>query len=92
MNREIKHVLEQAQTVRNLREMLEELDQDARVLFACNYGDYHHTQQALPVEEAAEYFVGTLVESGHSQSGIAFVDIDDDAEVKDQTTVVILTC
>lgn len=91
MKDEIQHVLEQAHTVRQLRAMLEGMDQNARVLFACDYGDYHHTQQALPVEEAAEYFVGTLAESGYSKSGIAFVDLDDAAEVGDETLVVVLT-
>ena len=86
MTHKIEHVLEQSYTVRNLLEELETLDPEARVLFACNYGDYHSTQQVLPIAEITEHESDVLHESGYSQSGIAFTDIDaepDDAESND---------
>ena len=79
MNQEVEHVLEQSHTVRQLIEVLQGLDQDARILFTCNYGDYHRTQQALPITEVEEYQSTDLTDSGYSQSGIAFTG-DQDAE------------
>ena len=72
--------LQNAMTVADLIEELKQMDQDARVLFACDYGDYHHTQQALPVENIDEHNENDLVESSYSQSRIALVDGDDAQE------------
>ena len=97
MDREVNQVLEQSFTVRQLVEELQGMDQDAPVLFACNYGDLSRTQQALPIAEVNEYESNLLQESGYSQSGVAFNEGDDEPlvstdEDEDETeTVVILT-
>jgi len=77
----------QALTVRDLIEELEALNPDAKVVFACDYGDHCHTQQALPVTnvrviEDDEY----LSESAYSQSGMALRerDEDDDEDTEDE--------
>ena len=68
------HVLERALTVRHLIEELENQDPDARVLFVCDYGDYHHTQQALTVSSSEEYDTSNLRTSAYSHSGIALIE------------------
>lgn len=77
MDHEVEQVLEQSYTVRQLIKDLQDCDLDARVLFVCNYGDYHSTQQALPFSEITEHESDVLRESGYSQSGIAFTDPDE---------------
>jgi hypothetical protein len=56
-------------------------DPDARVVFACDYGDISSTQQALFVQDAIEVDERDFEESGYSHSGIAFVEDDESAEV-----------
>lgn len=96
MNREIAHVLEQCHTTRQLVAHLLDLDPgadghggDVRVLFGCNYGDYHRTQQTLPVEDLDMFSSGDLHESGYSHSGVAMNDRDepDDEDVEDEDEV-----
>lgn len=83
-------------TVKELIEHLEELPQDARVFFACDYGDYGHTQQALPVDSVEELTENELEESGYSNSGVALrnSDSDEDEDEKgsdeDPTPIVVL--
>lgn len=60
-----------AMTVRDLIDYLQTQDQDAPVFFGCDYGDYHHTQQALPVCEVNEHESGDLRNGAYSQSGLA---------------------
>lgn len=73
-NKEVMRVSEQAYTAKQMREILDRMDDDARVFFVCNYGDRQRTQQALPVSEVVESDTGLLAETGYSQSGIALVD------------------
>ena len=87
MDREIQHVLEQAHTVRQLIGALEGMDQDARVLFTCSYGDYHNTKQVLPVADIEEYESDLLAESGYGQSGIAFVGDGDEPDEVDEDEI-----
>lgn len=68
------HVLERSLTVRQLIEELQDQDPDARVLFACDYGDYHHTQQTLTVGSTEEFDTSNLRTSGYSQSGLALIE------------------
>lgn len=68
-------------TVKALREALEGEEDDALVAFACDYGDYHHTQQALGIKGELEEAV--LVESGYSHSGFAVADEDDDEDERE---------
>jgi len=74
--------LSSAFTVRQLIEELQEIEnQDAPVLFVCNYGDYHKTQQALmPDEVLGEYTTKDIQESAYSQSGYAFTDDGEERE------------
>ena len=68
--------LRNACTVADLIAELESMDQDAIVLFACDYGDYHHTQQALPVASVQELSdEEVLVESAYSRSGLAIEEV-----------------
>lgn len=62
-------------TVSELIELLQDQDPEARVVFTCDYGDYHHTAQALPICDDIEQS-GTIEKSGYSQSGFALVEDD----------------
>jgi len=65
-------------TVGQLIERLQELPEDATVLFVCDYGDHHHTAQVLPVADAIE--MGDeeyLTESAYSRSGMALESTED---------------
>lgn len=74
MDREVSHVVESAMTASQLIEELQNLDPDARVFFVCDYGDYHHTPQALPVGEIVDAHTSDLVETAYSQSGVKLVE------------------
>ena len=69
-------------TVRELRELLDGFDDEARVLVAAEYGDYGRTVQALSVEDAVDAEAKEFaLDSGYSRSGVAYVENDDcDAE------------
>lgn len=69
-------------------QLLAEIDHmpdDTPIVFVCSYGDYHNTQQALPIEEANvfEYTANDLKETAYSKSGICLVERDDDQPNKD---------
>ena len=86
------HQLQNALTVRQLIETLEGEDPNAVVVFACDYGDLSHTQQAIPVE-SAEKLYDKIRESAYSQSGLAVCDGDDEDECElsdDEQNIVIL--
>ena len=59
-------------TVRQLIEQLQDMPQDAPVLFTCNYGDYHRTTQALPIDSVVETNQSTLDTTPYSQSGLCY--------------------
>jgi len=91
-------VLEQALTVRDLIEALEEMDQDAPMVFASDYGDICHTTQALPVGRVGRVGIGEIEESAYSHSGLAIRDegeeanglvIDDDYDDYEPPVVVL---
>ena len=86
-------------TVAVLIEMLEQVDQDAVVMFSCSYGDYHNTPQALWVNDVLEVDSSAVGESRYSRSGYALlredgVDEEGDGieagDDDDEQTVVIL--
>lgn len=62
---------------------------DKEVYFGCDYGDYCHTEQALPVRYV-EY--GKLKKSAYSHSGMAFEsqdeDLDEDEAEENEDTVI----
>lgn len=90
MSAEVNEVIESAMTVEDVLEALEGLDPKTRVLFVCSYGDYHRTQQALPVTEIIPYCSSSdFAESGYSTSGIALIE-DNCDEMKDDVAVVIM--
>lgn len=70
--------LRNGMTVEDLIATLQDCNPNAVVLFTCDYGDYHHTQQALPVQECDRILHGqALVESAYSRSGLALEEADD---------------
>jgi hypothetical protein len=72
-------------TVGELLELLEGEDRDKKVIFTTDYGDYHHTPQALPIR--GEVDEATVGESAYSNSGFQLVDVDgDDDEDGDTDT------
>lgn len=62
-------------TVAKLIELLQDQDPDAQVIFSTNYGDYHRTQQALPIKGDFEEVV--IEKSAYSNSGFAIAENDD---------------
>lgn len=77
---EIDRKLSGAITVQDLIDELSHCDPEAKVVFACDYGDICHTQQALPVSSAESLDPDNLrlATSGYSQSGLAVEEIDED--------------
>ena len=67
----VERTLEKAMTVADLIAELQGLAQDAAVLFVTDYGDYGHTQQALPLQ-SVDMGDGKLVESAYSRSDVAY--------------------
>lgn len=68
-------------TVAKLIELLEGENPDTKVIFACDYGDYHHTTQALNIKGETEEV--TIEKSAYSHSGFAVASEepeDDDYE------------
>ncbi len=59
-------------TVRQLLDLLEDESPDAKVIFSADYGDYHHTEQALPIR--GELDTVTIEESAYSNSGFAIAE------------------
>jgi hypothetical protein len=86
--REVERTLRRGLTVAELIEQLLTYPPEAKVVFVCDYGDYAHTQQALPVCEAhASDDEGyRLKASAYSQSGLALyeADPDDDEDEDDE--------
>lgn len=90
MDREVAHMLEEAMTARQLIDEIKEQcpDLDARVVLCADYGDYHHTTQALPVGSIKVIDSSRLAESGYSHSHVAIVGTEEDEEQdKDDDTV-----
>lgn len=68
-----------------LQDLVDNGDGDKEIYFGCDYGDYCHTEQALPIKYVEE---GTLRDSAYSHSGKAFEsndedDFDEDSEEKE---------
>lgn len=85
---EIEGICERSMTAGQLRKAMEGLDQDARVFFVCDYGDYHHTQQALPVEDMLDAEMGHLGTTAYSQSGLCVRGDEGDENGDDSLPVV----
>jgi hypothetical protein len=74
-------------TVADLREILEDQPDDALVIFAADYGDRNHTEQALPLRGEVERV--EISASAYSASGYAIAEPDEDDEGNDDQYVVI---
>jgi hypothetical protein len=73
-------------TVGQLIEALEDMPEDAVVVFSSDYGDICHTEQALVVRTVEELDESERLEaSAYSHSGIAIESLDDDEGVCDET-------
>lgn len=78
-------------TVGELILLLQEQDEAAQVVFSADYGDYHHTIQALPIRGLFEERQ-IKEERGYSSSGFALVPEDyEDDEPDEDTQVLVIT-
>src|SRR5262245_17787558 len=88
MSRDIKRLLEKCLTVGELIEELQGYDASLPVIFTADYGDYHHTEQALPLLSISESYDCSLKESAYSKSGVAVRECEeedlDDEEAKQE--------
>lgn len=75
-------------TVRELKALLEDQDEDREVIFSTDYGDYHRTPQALPM--AGEIEEVAIVKSAYSNSGFAVLSEDDDQGDEDDRETYLL--
>lgn len=75
-------------TVAELIVLLEDEDQDARVIFTTDYGDRAHTMQALPLTGECETV--TIEKSAYSNSGYAVLS-DDDFDANPLGTFLLLS-
>ena len=97
---EIDRALAGGMTVAQLIEALQNMPEDAVVVFGSDYGDICHTEQALVVTQVDEIDPCTerLESSAYSHSGIAIERRDDDDEcpedefsaTKETNSIVIL--
>ncbi|HEX4055483.1 MAG TPA: hypothetical protein VHX86_14560 [Tepidisphaeraceae bacterium] len=83
---EIDRVLARGMTVAQLIETLQDMPQEAVVVFGSDYGDICHTEQALIVREVVEVDPTTerLETSAYSHSGIAIESLDADEDEGDE--------
>jgi hypothetical protein len=86
MNRTIRTL--RSITVAELRELLEEQDDDMPVIFGTDYGDHHHTTQALPIRGVLTET--TVTESAYSNSGFAVSEDDEDDRDGESTTYLLI--
>ncbi len=68
----------QTLTVKDLIELLECEDPNARVIFSTDYGDHSHTEQALPLRGLVD--IVTVTRSAYSNSGFQIAEPDDDLD------------
>jgi hypothetical protein len=71
-------------TVAQLIELLEGESPDALVIFSTDYGDFHHTKQALPLRGDVDAV--TIEKSAYSNSGFA---VGDEAATGDDAYLLI---
>ena len=92
MKREIERKLSNCLTVKELIQELEylHLPPDAKVIFACDYGDYCHTTQALPVETVDVAIEADLTDSAYSRSGVALSDPDRESAKEGRNAPVVI--
>jgi hypothetical protein len=93
MRTRIERALSGCYTVADLIAELQEMDQEAKVVFTTSYGDRTNTMQALVVAQVEEVPTTTLQESSYSTSGLAFSRYDDEQDPDDHegASVVVLS-
>ena len=74
-------------TVAELIELLQDEEQDMKVVFAADYGDHGHTEQALAIRGQIEAV--DIGRSAYSASGFAIVD-DPDEMGRDGEEVLVI--
>lgn len=74
-------------TVADLIEQLQQMPQEAFVGFQSCYGDYHRTQQFLPVQDVSELDEQeyTIQVTAYSKSGLCISEIDQDDDEEPET-------
>jgi hypothetical protein len=95
---EVDRALAHGMTVAQLIEALQGMPEDAVVVFASDYGDICHTEQALVVGQVDEIDPSTerLETSAYSHSGIAIEPIvnaaegEDESPAEEETTGVVI--
>ncbi|MCM1260544.1 MAG: hypothetical protein NC222_06275 [Staphylococcus sp.] len=60
----------QTLTVKELIKVLSQYDDDTKVAISCDYGDYFHTEQVIPLQFGQEELT-SIKETSYSQSGFA---------------------
>lgn len=93
-SRGVRRFLDNALTVEELLDILQDCDGDTKVIFKCDYGDIGHTQQALAVTSVELLYDSgcKLEESGYSLSGVAIEEVDPDGdEEPDDLDVIVLS-
>lgn len=78
-------------TVGELKEALEQYDNDLGVFVAADYGDRQHTPQAIGLNELDDNY--TRVTTGYSTTGYKLVsleELDEDAAISEK--VLVLNC
>jgi hypothetical protein len=78
MDRDVKRAIDETMTVGQLRELLEQYDENMPVFFATGYGDYGRTIQALTITEEIASTTSQLRDSAYSHSKVAFIADSDE--------------
>lgn len=96
----LAHILERGMTVEDLIYELKGYPPGTRVVFACDYGDHCHTDQALPIATVEALYPDEhqLYISGYSQSEVAIRELneplekdpDDEEEETDPKTPLVI--
>tara|TARA_Y100000034_G_scaffold133844_1_gene200604 strand:- start:961 stop:1215 length:255 start_codon:yes stop_codon:yes gene_type:complete len=82
-------------TVSDLIEELQNYDDDTPVVFASDYGDYCHTEQALTLDSIEEVTYNDFDESAYSNSGVAVqfdanrTEDDEDDDIGEDPVLII---
>lgn len=73
-------------TVGQLKQMLDDFNDDAKIVFADDYGDYCHTTQALTIQSvySLKRDGQKLEKTAYSKSGYAIVNNYDDSDYDDE--------
>ncbi len=76
---DLEDLVQRCMTASEMIEALESFPDDAPVMFTCDYGDFHHTKQVLPITSCELDSSNSLRGgSGYSQSHVKFVDANED--------------